>query len=360
MTVANSLLASKIEKRGVFVCGGGHQGIAMAGHLALHGYDVTLWNRTPENIAQIKETGEVHCSGICNGTAKISRVTSDISQAAGKLIMVAVPSTAHKEIARRLAPFLDGDSIVVLNPGRTFGAVEFAKELESSGVRHLPHIAETQTIVYTCRRIGANSVSIHALKRDVEIASLRKNDMSIIMKAIPKCIRGRFLPVASIGVTSVGNVGMVLHCAPVLMNIGWIETPDADFKYYYHGISPSIASFLEKIDAERVLVGQAMGVESKSTAEWMNRTYGIQGRNIFDCIQNNNAYREIDAPATIKTRYVLEDIPNGLVPIASIGRELGVSTECIDSIITLGSEVLGEDFWRSGRRIPFDQIKPYL
>ena len=359
MTTMSSSISS-IDTKEIFVCGGGHQGFAMAGHLALHGYEVTLWNRTPENIAEIEKTKKVRCSGICNGVAKLSRVTSDISHAAGKLVMVVVPSTAHKEIARRLAPFLNEDSVVILNPGRTFGAVEFAKELEANGVCRLPHIAETQTIVYTCRRIGADGVSIHALKHDVEIASLKKSDISVIMNAIPECIRGRFLPVNSIGVTSVGNVGMVLHCAPVLMNIGWIETPDVDFKYYYHGISPSIANFLERIDDERMLVGKAMGVESSSTAEWMNKTYGIQGKNIFDCIQNNIAYREIDAPVKIRTRYVLEDIPNGLVPIASIGRELGVGTRCIDSIITLGSEVLGEDFWHNGRRIPLDQIKPYL
>ena len=29
----------------VFVCGGGHQGLSMAAHLALNGLEVTLWNR---------------------------------------------------------------------------------------------------------------------------------------------------------------------------------------------------------------------------------------------------------------------------------------------------------------------------
>lgn len=34
------------------------------------------------------------------------------------------------------------DTVIVLNPGRTFGAIEFAETLKNCGVVELPHIAE--------------------------------------------------------------------------------------------------------------------------------------------------------------------------------------------------------------------------
>ena len=46
--------------------------------------------------------------------------------------------------------------------------------------------------------------------------------------------------------TSLANIGMILHCAPVLMNIGWIENGKVAFKYYYDGISQTVAKYIEK------------------------------------------------------------------------------------------------------------------
>lgn len=348
------------QKQEVFVCGAGHQGISMAAHLSLNGCAVTLWNRTSKNIEEIAETGAIRCSGCVSGIARIARVTGDMSVACGKLVMVATPSTAHKDIARSLAPFLNQDSVVVLNPGRTFGAVEFAEELRMAGVSELPHIAEAQTIVYTCRRNGAAGAEIHALKEGVRISSIRHDDLNLIMQALPDCLRDYFEPVDSVAVTSLGNVGMILHCAPVLMNVGWIEASDVDFKYYYHGISPSIAGFLEMLDKERLSVAKELGFEVESTAGWMRRVYGIEGDDIYSCIQNNCAYNTIDAPETIRCRYLLEDIPNGLVPASLLGRDLGVSTPCTDAVVFLGSRILGIDFFETGRHFSPEVLRRYI
>ena len=59
--------------KNVFVCGGGHQGLSMAAHLALNGITVTLWNRTSKNIQQVIDTGEILCNGVVNDTAKVEK-----------------------------------------------------------------------------------------------------------------------------------------------------------------------------------------------------------------------------------------------------------------------------------------------
>ena len=344
----------------VFICGAGHQGLSMSAHLALNGLSVNLWNRTQKNIQKVVDTGIVHCSGIVNGDAKIEKVSSTMADTVSDFIMVATPSSAHKDIARMLAPYVTKNTVVILNPGRTFGAIEFAEELKKNGVADLPHIAETQTIVYTCRRTGANSTSILALKKDVEIAALRGSSIHFIMSRMPECLKPYFKVVDSVGKTSLSNVGMVLHCAPVMMNIGWIETEKADFKYYYDGISPSVAHFLEKIDMERLAVAKAGGYEVESVKEWMIRTYGVTGDTLYACIRNNVAYREIDAPPTINTRYIFEDVPNGLVPIEAMGKELGVFTPNITTIIDLICSVMDTDYRALGRHFTIAQLREYF
>lgn len=350
------------QKEAIFVCGGGHQGLSMASHLALNGEKVTLWNRTPEHIEKVKKTNKIYCNGAVNGIAELSQISSNIEDVISDFIMVTVPSSAHKDVAERLAPFVTGNTVIVLNPGRTFGAIEFAEQLKKCGVTDMPHIAETQTIVYTCRRSGENSTTIFSMKRDVKIAALKQSNMQYIMEKMPRCLRPYFKVEESLAVTSFSNVGMILHCAPVLMNIGWIESPKVNFKYYYDGISESVARFLEKIDQERVGVAASMGFRVETTRDWLKRTYAIEGENLYDCIRNNAAYREIDAPPSLDSRYITEDVPNGLVPIECLGKEMGIERETfnISLIIDLANAVYGRDFRAEGRQIPASKIQEYI
>lgn len=332
------------------IMGGGHQGLAMAAHLSLNGVRCSLWNRSLQNIKDIIDNGEIFCSGIVNGTAKIHHASTDVCENLQKLIMVTTPSSAHRDLARILAPYVDETYTIVLNPGRTFGALEFSQVLAENGCKSMPLIAETQTIVYTCRREKGNAVSIYALKNDVLISAIDSKDTQTVIDRLPECIREYFVPAKNYVETSLGNVGMILHCAPVLMNIGWIENDKVDFKYYYEGISYSIAHFLEKLDRERVEVSKAMGYPVESLVEWIKRTYGTTGENIFECLQNNRYYKSIDAPLTIHHRYIDEDVPTGLVPVESAGACMGVPTPNISMIIDLANAIMDKDYREIGRK----------
>lgn len=344
----------------ILVCGAGHQGLSMAAHLALNGIEVNIWNRTEKNIKDVIDNNIIYCSGVVSGEAKVARASANIKDVIANFVMVTTPSNAHRDIAKMLAPYVNKDMVIVLNPGRTFGAIEFAEELINNGVIELPHIAETQSIVYTCRKSGCNSTNIVAMKKNVEIAAIRGSDIEYIMHFMPKCLKPYFRVASSVGITSFSNVGMVLHCSPVMMNIGWIESEKVDFKYYYDGISETIARFLEKIDAERQDVARAAGYTVESVKDWLKRTYLVEGDSLYECIRNNVAYKEIDAPPTINSRYIFEDVPNGLVPIEAMGIECNVSTPNISTIINLTNSVMDVDYRAIGRRITLSQLKKYI
>ena len=68
------------------VIGAGHGGKAMAAHLALMGFPTTLYNRTPDRIAAIKELRGIDlesCEGGPRGLAKLECVTSIHRRGAG-------------------------------------------------------------------------------------------------------------------------------------------------------------------------------------------------------------------------------------------------------------------------------------
>ena len=112
-------------KKKVTIVGGGHQGLAMAAHLSFHDVDCYLWNRTEQNIKAIMEDNTILCEGVVEGAAHIKHVSTDIIECLQKVILVTVPSNAHEDIAKMLAPYVDDSFVIVLNPGRTFGARSF-------------------------------------------------------------------------------------------------------------------------------------------------------------------------------------------------------------------------------------------
>ena len=117
---------------------------------------------------------------------------------------------------------------------------------------------------------------------------------------------------------------------------------------------------MEKIDSERRAVARAGGFEVESLKQWLERTYNAHGTDLFECIRNNKAYREIDAPPTINSRYIFEDVPNGLVPVEEMGREYGVQTPNITTIVDLACSVMDVDYRAGGRRFTSSKLKEYF
>ena len=85
--------------------------------------------------------------------------------------------------------------------------------------------------------------------------------------------------------------------------------------------------------------------------DWLKKSYGVTGSNLFQCIQANLGYAEIDAPKTLQHRYLYEDIPTGLVPLEAVGKALGMAMPLTSMVIDLANAMVGADFRRNGRNL---------
>jgi opine dehydrogenase len=342
-------MADKID---IAVLGAGHGGLAMAGHLALMGFPVRLFNRTEERIWGVISTGGVEMEGDeVEGFGPVFMATTSIEEAIKdvRLIMVAVPATGHAEIARICAPHLKDGQIVVLNPGRTFGALEFRQVLTQRGCATDVIIAETQTFIYASRVIGPGQARIFGIKNSIPVASVRAHRIPEVLKVL-RIPYPQFVAGDNIFKTSFNNIGSVFHPAVCVLNAGWIEDV-ADFQFYHEGISPSVAKVLEEIDIERIAVAESLGIQAMSARHWLYRAYNAAGADLFQAIRANVGYKGIKAPSHLKMRYLNEDIPMSLVPMASLGRKFGVKTPAIDAIIRLASLLNNKDYWAEGRTV---------
>jgi opine dehydrogenase len=337
------------------VVGAGNGGKAMAAHLALMGFRVALFNRTAAHIAAIKARGGIDLEsyeGAPHGFGALELVTADVQQAVqfADVIMVVVPSSAHADVARTLAPHLRDGQIIVLHPGRTCGAIEVGKMLCDASCAADVTVAEAATFIYASRSDGPAQARIFRIKEAVPLAALPATRtakvLEIIRQAYPQFIDGQ-----NVLVTGLDNMGAVFHPALTLLNAGRIESTGGDFQFYIDGVTPSVARLLEVVDRERVTVASALGIRAQTAMEWLKMAYDATGLDLYEAIHNQPGYYGIKAPATLNHRYLFEDIPMSLVPIAALGQRYGVSTGGIDSIIKLACIIHRTDYWRRGRTL---------
>lgn len=336
----------------VCVAGAGAGGLAMAGHLALLGCRVALFNRSPARIEPVRDLCGIQVSGEVTGFAQIPLVTTDPAEAVREadLILVVVPAVGHREMATRLGPHLQDGQVVILNPGRTGGALEFTSVLREKKVPGYPVVAEAQTLLYACRDIDPASVRIFTIKNAVPVAALPAHLTPDVLAVTNKCLP-YFVAGDNVLKTGLSNIGAIFHPALTLLNAAWIEERHGDFEYYLEGASPSVALVLEAMDRERVAVASALGIGVPTAREWLYLAYGATGKNLYEALQANPGYIGIKAPNRLEHRYLTEDVPMSLVPVASLGDHLGVPVTAIQAVIHLASLLHQRDYWAEGRTV---------
>ncbi|MBT9134523.1 MAG: Opine dehydrogenase [Firmicutes bacterium] len=353
--VRKSRYRSKLIKHDlprVAVLGAGHGGQAMAGHLGLKGCEVALYNRSQDRIAPIQIAGGIELTGQVEGVGRLALVTTDIELAVkdAELIMVVVPANGHAPMAEAVAPYLVDGQIVVLHPGRTGGALEFVNTIRSNGCVADVIVSEASTLIYACRMLNPAKVHIFGIKNIIPVAAIPSYRTPEVINKL-NSVYPQFVPGDNVLKTSLDNIGAIFHPALTILNAGRIESTHGEFEFYMDGATPAVTRVLETLDNERVAVAAALGIRAMSAREWLYVAYDAPGRTLFEAMQANIGYKGISAPPTTLMRYITEDVPMSLVPIASIGAHLGVPTPMMDSMIHLASVIHDVDYWAEGRTV---------
>jgi len=335
------------------VIGAGHGGKAIAAHLAIKGFGVNLYNRTLVRIKPIIKLKGIELEGEINGFGKLSMASNNIQKVikGTEVIMVVVPANAHAAIAQRCAPYLEDGQIVVLNPGRTCGALEFLNTLRAHGNYKNVIVSEAQTFIYASRGMGPATARIFRIKQAIPVAAIPSTATGKVLKKLNQAFK-EFIPASSVIETSFNNMGAVFHPAITILNASRIESTLGNFQFYIEGVTQSVASILEAVDEERVRVAHKLNCPNVYSAiDWLSMAYNVVEDNLFDAIHSNPGYVGIMAPRTTNVRYITEDVPMSLVPISQFGKILGVSTPVIDSLINIADSIFKKDFIKIGRNL---------
>ncbi|MHA1137628.1 MAG: NAD/NADP octopine/nopaline dehydrogenase family protein [Candidatus Thorarchaeota archaeon] len=336
----------------VAVIGAGHAGRGLAGYLSIHGLDVSLYNRTIANVKRISKEGGIKVQGLFETFANLSLVTDDIAKAIEDrdILIIIVPAQAHTFIANSMVPHLESGQTILLMPGRTGGALEFARILKPQSHSNDILLGEAQTFSFVSRITGPDSVLISKVKNSTKVSAFPALHNRRFMRSL------RRLPITfhmadDVMETSLDNVGAMLHPTPTILCAGLLESKEGGYNHYHDAISESVGRLVERMDAERISVSREFISQPVSLLEWLKSTYDAEGTSLRECLRSIDAYDDVGSPSSLNHRYVLEDVPTGLVPISYLGRLAGVETPAIDAVINMACQLYEFDFWTSGRNL---------
>ena len=220
--------------------------------------------------------------------------------------------------------------------------------LREKGIKRDITIAEGHTLPWGCRLEAPGRVRIFVDAWKLLLAAFpAKNTDRVIndLKDIYPVVPGE-----NVLATSLNNLNPIVHPVGAILNAGWIDTLGKDFYFYKHGTTLSVARAIKAVYEEVARTGEAIGIKLLEYPEksfWSKSTImSVYFKAPFD---EEGTVANIAGPSSMKSRYVTEDVPYGLVPTAQLAHKFKVDIPIVDATIKFASLINQTDYYKEGR-----------
>ncbi|GEN30134.1 opine dehydrogenase [Cerasibacillus quisquiliarum] len=350
----------------VAILGAGNAGCAVAADLSIRGYDVTLIKTTDsmhnDNFQYLLENnGEIKL--VENNEAKTTRinvVTRDLSELSkADIVIVYIQTNYHEELIKRMVEYIKDNQIIVFNPGY-FSTAYMLKHCKSDNIT----IVEAQSSFIDCRIIepGVIKVGFRNVRNPIGIYPIK--DTSKAKEKLDR-LGFPFEYLSSVVEAALHNPNLIVHTVGAVMSIPRIEKTKGDYVMYHEVFTPSVWNILEKLDSEKMDVLEKLGFERLSYVE------ACKYRNTLDDTRDAKEVffwyaampTRAKGPVSVDSRYITEDVPQGLVMLEAIAKQLNIETPICTALIEMASAALGRDMRKEGRtpeRLGEENIKKIL
>jgi opine dehydrogenase len=331
------------------IIGAGLGGCALLANFALKGYRVRLHDLDDARLTAIRERGGIDVEGLFTGFAAAELVTPELAPAVAgtDIIVVCTGSTKHAEVARLLAPLLRSGQTILLVQGGTGGSLVVRNELKRAGCRAEVDVCEMDNYPFSLRWPKPTYMNFTIRKEFLQIAALPAARGPAVLDTLKAAFPQAVVAPSTLH-TGLMNANGILHVANMVANVGRLESVGNGYRFYAEGYTPSAVRVLQSVSDERLAVARALGVELPSIHDWLLATYKLGGDTLAETFarltyEATGPYQWTPTPKSMENKYVTEDVPCGLVPMAALGDATGVPTPTIDGLIALSSSMLGRD-----------------
>ncbi|KAG4027609.1 hypothetical protein MFRU_028g00310 [Monilinia fructicola] len=333
------------------IIGVGHVGCVLAADLESRGFQTVLWAAPGHRKIFDQLVKQKHLDATEAMTGRFyPTFTSSFDKLiqSTKVIIVAVPTTGHSVILEELATYNLSQYIVIFISGNFVGPV-------AAAAINAKAIICTSRSPYTSRTeessTGEIRVRVNGIKRRLEVASFGP---------VEQPVRDTVSQVFSVPLIWYSNTLKldlatnhgVVHPPTMLSNIGAIKSK-ANLFFYCDCMTAEVCSLILAADKERLEVAAALGfTDMEDVLEMFNADYGTDYADLTMFMQRVDALNKRPGlPSSLQARQISQDIPFWCVPVASLGKALGVQTPVIDGWILSSMCVNQVDYRKTGRTL---------
>ena len=346
----------------VAVIGTGNVGIAVATDLSIKGHDVCLIKTSDyksEIFDKLVSNGHSAClkeNGVYTPTI-IREVTKDLGKASeAEVVFLSIQSTFLEKLIERMAQYVKEDQVYVICCSY-MSSFYFARYC-----RNVPMIAETTGPYLEGRvemsdphdglvfRVGCRLYKCplsffspdgkgKAMEKLTELYDGYSNDYSVVESALL-------------------NPNMVLHTVGSILSIPRIEITHGNFCMYREAYTHDNEATIEvmlALDEEKKNVLEALHQRPIDIMEAGGFRNGLSS-----FYQYSESSDRAISPTSVHSRYITEDVSQGLVLLEDIAKHLDIKTPIATAMINIASAALQYDFRSHGRTRKHLGIEKYI
>ncbi|MDD3170813.1 MAG: NAD/NADP octopine/nopaline dehydrogenase family protein [Bacilli bacterium] len=337
----------------IAILGAGNGGCAVAADLSLRGHEITLiktsrsmhddnFNYLQKNNGRISlyENDEVV-------TTNIKTVTRDLKEIQkAEIIIIYIQTNYHEELITRIVPYLLKNQIVLINPGYLSTAY-MLKHCHEDIV-----VVEAQSSFIDCRIFEPGKIKIGFRNARNPLGVYPSKMIGYAQEKLDK-LGFPFTYLDNVVEAALHNPNLIVHTVGAIMSIPRIEKTEGEYCMYHEVFTPSVWNILEALDKEKMDILQKLGFERVPYVE------ACKYRNsLDDSLDAKEVFfwyagmpTRAKGPVSADSRYITEDVPQGLVMLETLGRELEIATPITTALIELASSALKRDMRLNGRTI---------
>ncbi len=336
----------------VAVLGAGNGGCAVAADMSARGHEVTLIKTSNsmhnDNFKYLLENNGriVMVEKDKETITNISRVTTDLDLLSeAEVVIVYIQTNYHEELIERMVPHIRKGQIILFNPGYLSTAY-MLKHHSCEGIT----IAEAESSFIDCRisEPGKIKVGFRNVRNPIGIFPTTNKESA---EKVLNELGFPLVYLSSVVEAALHNPNLIVHTVGAVMSIPRIEKTKGEYCMYWEVFTPSVWNILEQLDKEKMDILESLGYDPIPYVE------ACKFRNSLD---DSRDAKEVffwyaamptraKGPTSVDSRYITEDVSQGLVMLEALGKHLKIKTPVCTSLIELASFALGRDMRLMGR-----------
>ena len=330
------------DKAKVGIAGAGSIAMGTAALLHGNGHDPMLWSPSGKGTAALAGGGKLIANGAIDAAFR-PRLADDAEGLVrdNDVLVLALPAYGHKAVMDSMAPHVRNAQHVIISSHASLGAIYLMQLLARRGVT--APVTAWGTTAVTARRGSGSEVRINTVRRLIDLCTVPDSRTQEGLALCRRLFGNRFQPRDGLLAISLSNLNPQNHMGIALGNMTRMERGETWSQG--RNVTPNVGRLLEALDRERLAIACALELDVRTVFEHFHLSYHVPVASVSEMNQQMHARGTGGTgPATANSRYVVEDVPYGLVVTAALGELVGRPAKLHDAGTRIFSAMYGRDF----------------